>query len=140
MELLFYRAAKGNWQDKLIALWTRGIYSHVEIRFSDGMCFSSSNRDGGTRFKKIYIREDVWDIIDIGPEKEKEIREWCEERVGLPYDWWGILGFVLPWIKNDESKWFCSEILSTALTRNGIFDLPSQISPIKFYRLVTAYI
>ena len=69
MELLFYRAEKGNWQDKLIALWTRGIYSHVEIRFSDGMCFTSSNREGGTRFIDIYIREGVWDVVDIGSEK-----------------------------------------------------------------------
>jgi hypothetical protein len=41
--------------DKLISWWDRGLYSHVELVFSDGLCASSSPRDGGVRMKPIEL-------------------------------------------------------------------------------------
>jgi hypothetical protein len=73
--------------------------------------------------------------IDVSPEKEEEIRQWCRERSGLKYDWLGILGCGL-WFRRVQSKvaWYCSEICITALKRAKILKLRSRISPNAFYR------
>lgn len=141
MEVICYKRAKDllGW---LIRWWTWGPYSHCELRFSDGMCFSSSwvrERRGilgiraGTRFKKIEPDPGKWDRwrIDISAREELAIRKWCEMESGKPYDVWGILGFVFGKDMDAPHAWYCSEICSRALSVFGIHQFPRKVSPNK---------
>lgn len=152
MHLAFYRAG-GTWFDKLTRIRTNGQHTHVELVFSPelgnarhaargyGVSFSSSQWDGGTRFKDIEYDLEKWDLVPVnavsgGPFPsaafEGAVRAWCEGHVGLRYDWRGIIGFFAgrpdP---GDKNRWFCSEACCAALQHGNVFSdlLPSSTSP-----------
>ena len=139
MDIIFYIAATaGDTWDKFIAEWTHGPYSHVELCFSDGMCFSSSPRDGGTRFKQIAIDPTHWTSfpINVTLGQEKQIRDWCAAHVGCKYDWIGIISLGLDFPIRTPHRWYCSEVCIMALDVVKIVDFKSLISPNKFYELL----
>jgi hypothetical protein len=133
MKIIFYLSVNGNWWDKIVAWWTCGKYSHCELLFSDGICFSSSPRDGGTRFKKIDIISEHWNEIEISSSHEIGIREWCEKHVGEKYDW---LGVFMPKWGFRKRRCFCVEACLAPLihTNTADPDMPVEISPIDFYK------
>ena len=137
MDILFYLAAAGDNVDKLIGLVTFSIYSHVELQFSDGICFSSSHRDGGTRFKQIIVNSDHWHVISITvtAEQEAAIRTWCTEQLGCPYDLLAVLCIDIPGDIHTSGAWYCSEICAAALSDNGIYHYPKKLSPGYMYDL-----
>lgn len=141
MKVAFYKAKSGDWLDRLISIATLGPYSHCELVFSDGMCFSSSPRDGGTRLKLINFKPDHWDFVefDIDYKTERGVYRFCKACVGIDYDWWGVL---CPFgVLQDEDKWYCSEIITSIM---WVWDLmPTrintghiQISPNTLYRKI----
>ncbi len=149
MEVICHKKCR-DWLGFLIKLFTRGPYSHTELRFSDGRCFSASwvkEKRGlfgvraGTRFKKIELKPGRWDRwkIVLSPEEEFKIRAWCAQRAGRPYDILGILGFVLRKDLDAPFAWYCSEICSRALTVFGIFRFPHKISPNGMARIMRAH-
>jgi len=140
--LAFYKGNSknnGKLYSKLIRWWTKGPYSHVEI-ILDGYMYSSSPRDGGVRRKKFKGKNDHWDFIEINNLKEKNILEFYNQTKENKYDFFGILGFILPF-KDRTNEWFCSEWCSNALKISGYKKLwklePSKISPNKLYKIVT---
>lgn len=124
VKLAFYKG-DGDWFDKITKWRTAGDYTHVEIVFTaSGMSFSSSQRDGGTRFKNIdYSSGDKWDVVLVPGAPDKEVEKWCKEQQGKKYDWRGILGiFTFGKYKNNNNKWWCSEICRAAISQtSGIF-------------------
>jgi len=141
VRIAFYKAwVAGDLKDKIVSLWTFGPYSHCELMFSDGICFSASWRDDGVRFKKINLLPDRWDVVEIPTteEQEQKIREWCEERTreGSTYDWWGIIQFALPFIKQKDEDWFCSEVCIAGLNHAGVVNFSTYNSPNSLYRLL----
>jgi hypothetical protein len=148
LTLAFYKSKYGNWQDKLVSIITYSKYSHVELIFSDGMWFSSSPRDGGVRYKQILAKDDHWDYITLPKISDKEediIRKWCDSKLNSPYDWMGIVGLLLPIIRECHWKWFCSEICVWALRQTQWFHSPlisltnykpPKVSPGKLWRIL----
>jgi hypothetical protein len=121
VRIAFYRADRGTWIDRLIGSYDRGPYSHVELVFSNGVCFSSSYRDGGTRFKQIDLDDGKWDVFDlprVSDSDEDDLWLWCRDQAGVKYDLIGVLAFKLPF-RQDGRRWFCSEVCSTGLIREG---------------------
>ena len=59
--------------NRLIAWWTKGKYSHVEIVLSDGTSYSSSFMDGGVRGKHIQFNGSNWDFINISSLVDEEV-------------------------------------------------------------------
>lgn len=116
MYVAFYKAKYGTLLDRWISWVTWGPYSHCELVFRDGLWFSSSPRDGGTRFKRIEFDDSHWDFIEIplDLERERVVRDFCEVERGKPYDWAGAI-FRLPFI---NGRWFCSEICFEALSKS----------------------
>lgn len=103
MKLAFYKD-KGDMFDTLVRWWTRpkffkfwesARYSHVEVVFSDGLCFSASPRDKGVRFKSIDLTDGKWDVLELKVPQEGEAlaRLWSKGQAGKEYDWFGILFF-----------------------------------------------
>jgi hypothetical protein len=136
MYLSFYKG-KGNWMDKIIKARTNGDVAHVEIVFSDGISFSSSQWDKGVRFKQIeYKGDDKWVLVPLhfSPEIEKFLRDRAEllAEMKIAYDWRGILGFMIG-KKNPgaSNKLFCSEICTMLCQDAGAFLhlSPSETSP-----------
>ena len=119
-----------------------GPYSHVELAFDDGQCFSSSIRDGGVRFKAIDL-DHKWTIVELVSHRREveRLRDWCGEQVGGRYDAVGVLAFKLPCLREVAGAWFCSEICTAALQqmRHPPARLrhvtPSRVSPNRLYHL-----
>lgn len=97
-------------------LWTLSKYSHVELVI-DGICYSSSARDGGVRWKEIDINSGRWDVFEISNDaglKQKAL-DWFHVHNQDKYDYKNIVRFVLPLVKHDKNKWICYEAVGAAL-------------------------
>ncbi len=132
VRIAFYKASTHSWTDILIAGWTwifsplTRPYSHVEIGFYfDGgwQYFSSSVRDGGTRWKAgsdLLKNKDRWDVFAKNYADDCVVRMIARARAleGKAYDMLGILGFVTftGQVLNDKNKWYCSETCYKVLT------------------------
>jgi len=140
VKIAFYKARqnRATWKDKLIAWYTGGSYSHVELIIGN-MMYSASPRDGGVR-KKQHIWDDrIWDYVEIKDVEVSKIVAFFKMTKGQKYDWLGILGFVLP-TQDREHQWFCSEWVSNILKISGYKPLwnkePSRISPNRLYKIL----
>ncbi|HSZ58626.1 MAG TPA: hypothetical protein VK797_23360 [Tepidisphaeraceae bacterium] len=150
MRLAFYKitAPKATALDRAVNFFSgRGGYAHVELVFSGPRTggagdaggfesFSSSARDGGTRFKTIDVDDAAsWGLIDIGGSVAQEIlvRDFCTAQQGKPYDYLGIVGFIIPVRDFDHPgrRWFCSEICIAALEAGGLLLGPPRPIPEK---------
>jgi hypothetical protein len=123
IRLAFYRGS-GNWFDKITRWRTAGNFTHTEIVFSDGISFSSSQWDKGTRFKRIeYSDRSKWALIDVPLVNEADVRTWCESQIGKGYDWRGILKiFAAGTVKKDDAeRWWCSECCRFPFALQGVF-------------------
>jgi hypothetical protein len=120
MKMAFYKG-KGDWKDRLIRLWSRCTYSHVELvisRNEDGrsLCLSSSPRDGGVRMKWIELDQANWDVVEIGrANQEPSVTVWGAMNMGAAYDWMALIGLVIRPIKGSQKKFMCSEAVAAAL-------------------------
>jgi hypothetical protein len=150
MKIAFYKGIKGNLFDMLIGLWTRSAYSHVELVFEPNpVAFSSSNRDGGTRFKPIEFDAAHWDFLECPssvwtPQRDDAAYGLCQELQGKKYDWAGVFGFATPLaISNqDTRKWFCSEVVTYVLKTVGLASMnwprSANVDPGELYKLARA--
>jgi hypothetical protein len=146
MRIAFYKATNGNYLDKIIAWWTRpsffkvftpANYSHVEMVFSNGECFSSSPRDGGARWKNIDVESGNWDFINTPNINEDTVRALCNREEGKKYDWLCIFfGFVFPFDIQDPHKWICSEITGKLAFK---MEQPHRNHPQKLYDILKIY-
>lgn len=94
---------------------TKGIYSHCELVFSDGISASASFIDHGVRFKKIEFDQDHWDFIDLPDELEEAARLWFEKYEGAGYDIFGNVRFVFWPVSEQKKRFFCSEAIAKSL-------------------------
>jgi hypothetical protein len=148
LHLAFYRGReKGDVLDRVIARHDRGPHSHVEIVFGPlavdpqrpAVCFSSSWRDGGVRFKAIRLEPSLWDTVRIAASERDvaAVRRFCVRHVGGRYDVPGVLAFKLPrCLKHRQQWWFCSEIVVAALQTAGLLGGldPTATTPNGLYR------
>jgi hypothetical protein len=122
--------------DDIIAGWTKLLnkdtppYSHAEIQFPDGQCFSSTIRDGksGTRFKhvtELLKNKHRWDTYykKVAEWELKVYRSRAESINNRPYYISGLfLDFCLPfgWLSSAVggalNRWYCSQAVWYVLT------------------------
>lgn len=136
MRLAFYKAKYGRWYEKGLAYIEQAPFSHVELVFNNGEWFSASPRDNGTRFKLIKPATEHWVYLDIEC-NECRLYSWCSDRVGLGYNWWGLINCFLPIsIPNHCNKWFCSQICLAALQLENILPNlnPDKCTPNMLYK------
>jgi hypothetical protein len=135
MKVAFYNGTQGGFQgvlNRLIRWWTAGPASHCELVFSDGVCASSSQMDGGVRFKVIDISTRDWMVVDVGGD-EAAARAWFRANAGKSYDLLGDFGFVWRPIKGSDEKYFCSEAVGSALG----FDEAWRFDPNTLYTVLS---
>lgn len=125
LEVCFYKASAGTWFDKLIAWVSKGKYSHVELVFDNNQSFSSSVRwPSGVRFKSIDYDEAKWDIFTlvVSDESYDKALAFANSQTGKGYDILGVLFIIDRGIRENKNKWFCSEVVLSALQAAGYLD------------------
>jgi len=93
------------------------------------------------KFSKVHTPGTEFSIysVEVTERQKERILKFAESQIGKPYDWWGILGFVLfnPNIERKD-RWFCSELVFTAFWQAGVRLLlnthPSEVSPRLFLK------
>lgn len=135
----FSENPSSTWLDKSICKITNSRFSHVEVvvhSLGDKyLCFSSSHRGRGVRYKIIDVEDGRWlfikkdSLINV-----KDVYDLYEDVKGSRYDYIGLLSTILPWSRaNTKNRFFCSEIVSTLLEYKN----PHQYSPEKLYKRIT---
>lgn len=144
LKLAFYKGNKlknkdASWLDMAICIATRSQYSHVELAYhidyktNTAWVWSSSPIDGGVRNATIKLNPDHWDIYTVeGSMFTPEMHQWFRQHDGKKYDWFGALGVKFKIFKQDNNKWFCSEIIASYF---GV-KRPHRQSPKRLYNLL----
>lgn len=148
MKVIFYKARNGNfvdkaiawytssWRDRLNGNWLNG-YSHCELLFKDGMMFSASEYDNAVRFTHHKFDADKWDYKEVTV-SELHCKAYAMQRNGEKYDYKGIVGFIIPFVKDDNDKSFCSEVCYDILVKSGMEHTKdsSKVSPNLLSRII----
>lgn len=118
MRAAFYKGTRPGIQglySRAVRLWTKSLYSHCELIFSEGMAASSSYLDGGVRFKPIEFDPEHWDFVDLPPHLERAAWAWFFAHQGQGYDLIGNVHFIVGPVGDAKNLWFCSESIAAAL-------------------------
>jgi len=124
MKVAFYKAfqPKATFLDKIIAIFSFGRYSHVELVFPNGDCFSISPRDKKGRFKKISLNEEQWDIIELdGAIDARLLRRKAKTFLDYKYDYIGAIFSIMPFCIQKNKRIFCSEVVANLLKKSPIY-------------------
>jgi hypothetical protein len=142
MKLMFYYGP-GNLVTKIIRLLTHGPYSHVELQFTDGCRFFSSGHGiykGSHVVCDHKIYDHWWDRILIpATQKQEDVaEEFAFLLIGFPFDWRGLVSFLLPLIDRRRRAKYCSAIVLEVLqsTLHMFPEVRLKISPNGLYRLI----
>ena len=132
MKIHFYKATEGKIGDKVVGLVS--VFSHVELEIN-GVCYSSSNRDGGVRSKIINTsNHQKWLSFDLKKDIEaNRCLLYFESVRGQKYDWLNI--FCTQLIKlniQSDNKQICSEFVGNCL---GLEDSYKYSPESLFYKL-----
>ena len=137
MKIAFYLGRKGGMKDKAIASYTHGPYSHVEFVVDEtdyplddlvhrhdiggSLCYSSSSMAPrhGCGFELIDLADGKWDVYQLPPANWAPSVSLAIVDSGRPYDWRGIVGFVLPHVPDNREERFCSEEVTLMLQAAG---------------------
>lgn len=99
----------------LTRLRTWSKYSHAELLI-DGVCYSSSSRDGGIRSKVIDLNTGRWDLFEIKrPVNPEAVKQWFAAHEEMKYDWRGIIRWAVPFISHHPRQWVCYEAVGDGL-------------------------
>jgi hypothetical protein len=136
MRLAFEKAQGKRWWERLISWRMSSDVSHVELLFSDGICFSTHPKDGASRFKTIEMdsRWIIEPVLLVTQDRENGLREWCKERQGIPYGWETIAAIAADShsIPNFPDTLICSELCKAGLQFIGVLEsteVPGMTDP-----------
>lgn len=99
---------------RLICWWTRSKYSHVEI-IINGVCYSSSLRDGGVRKKAIDLTKPHWRVIPVEWADEDAALRVFEQHRGKPYGYGDLIAQHALRLPVDDPGLLCSELCALML-------------------------
>lgn len=134
-----------------IRLLTSGKYSHTEMilskaKYDDAFRFTFAANNGlGVHYNSLYryIKNNIsFDVLRIkeglSNDQKKKLWEGHFKYHGAGYDHRGTIGTLFPFIKDDPTDWFCSELNATQYMNDlGIMAWgekvdPSEITPVDF--------
>lgn len=120
IKIAFARAIRGNPIDWLIGIFSCGWASHVEAVFEDGTAYSARPFEG-TSFHSIDLTSKRWVVIDVKMSNQdyKQFYLFCKGEEGCGYDWAGVLSFIVPFLRDSRTRWFCTEVILGAMKKTG---------------------
>lgn len=108
----------------LVCTQTRSPYSHAALLDKCGCCVLESFPGTGVRRRTLtqddWKRIDVFDVRGMSRDQWEIARAFALSQLGKKYDWRSVLRFLdkLPASNND--RWFCSELVHSALAEAGV--------------------
>lgn len=125
--IAFYRGRKSQNDhaligDRLICWVTGKPFSHCELVVSlvalgsevYSTMLSSSLRDGGVRGVSRKLVPGRWLVVEFDGDSKPAI-EYIRGRIGVPYGWFDLFSFLLPFRVSWDGSDFCSEIVADSL-------------------------
>lgn len=118
MKVLAYQGK--SWLSWAIRFQTRSKYSHIAIELNDGTVIEAW-ASAGVIHRKNGFREghtsgtkvDVYAIkgaVDVA-----RVERFLFDQVGKKYDWWSVIRFMSHTPASENDRWFCSELVLTAI-------------------------
>lgn len=104
-----------------IKFWTWSEWSHVDVWTPDGWLGARSN--GGVQIRPWdYTKVDKEEIrvITLDDATEANIMNWLHAQIGKPYDYLAIAGMPFRQDWQNDSRWFCSELVAAAFAQAGV--------------------
>lgn len=125
--IAFYRGRKSQNDhaligDRLICWVTGKPFSHCELVVSlvtlgsevYSTMLSSSLRDGGVRGVSRKLVPGRWLVVEFDGDSKPAI-QYIRGRIGVPYGWFDLFSFLLPFRVSWDGSDFCSEIVADSL-------------------------
>jgi len=149
INIIFYKGK--SFFSRLIRWKTSSEYSHCEIinNFDDnGFSTFGALPNKGVQFAGInwHKKGTEYDIFETEVTKTQfeEFRQYLTKQYKKKYDYLGVLGFIDSRVKQDDNKWFCSELVYKSLkhieielfNRDIKFPSPSLVSISPLLKLV----
>ncbi len=133
IQVAFFKARYGSVLSKTIQLVTNSEYSHVELILNDTWYGSNINilkSSGVTKIVKPKITPSEWVIVDVLVTKEqyKNVETTANSLVGSGYAYIAAIKtqFSKSDMPTDISDFFCSQLVSYILKKNGIIRLKNK--------------
>lgn len=103
--------------------------SHVEGLTADGGFYIGAHLDGGVQkrpvgYDKPSTVHELLLKLDATPEQDAKFYAFLESKIGQPYDWQAIIGFILPEHEHVLNHSICSALVTLALRACGWFESP----------------
>ena len=121
---------------KLIRWQTNGNYSHAAIQLPNGRIIEAWHKPAKVRLRgplQDWSNVEAFDVHGMTAEHWEKAIAWAEKQIGKKYDFGGVFRFVTRWRKQQDEKWFCSELVYQAVLEAGVPLLArvssSQVSP-----------
>ena len=100
-------------------------YSHGGIVIGDYL-YHATVHSGFIRQKfNITQASEGWDLWDLGQANDEAFLKFFKENEGVPYDWFGLLVFVVDTGKADIKRLYCFEVCAVALQ----IDIRGRVTP-----------
>lgn len=77
----------------------------------------------------------VWDIVDLGNDKDEYVVHLFNQCKGTKYDWFSLLGFILPWRVTNRKAMYCFEWCVLAMGK----DIICRVTPEVLLRIAIKY-
>jgi hypothetical protein len=131
--------------------------SHVEALTQDGKSFLGAHAAGGVALRPVgYDAAQLMTLPDgskserivslpCSAEMESAFYQFAATRLGEPYDWKAILGFVDPAHEHDLDHIICSAFMTQCLRECGYFQCPltvpfHHISPRDLFLILSTHV
>lgn len=121
---------------KMIKWQTNGNYSHAAIQLPSGAIIEAWHKPAKVRLRtplKDWSNVEAYDVEGMTLAQWEKAIQWADQQIGKPYDFGGVFRFVTRWRKQQDEKWFCSELVFQAVLEGGVKLLDritcSQVSP-----------
>ena len=148
LKLAFKKVDKTDIGCKLIGMWTKSNYSHVEI-ILDGK-WVSSDSDTGVVIRELKPLKDNWDYVTLPTislcnKHYSFLSKYINNLNGGEYDWKGIIfSQTIPLGLHNKDKWFCSELVTKLLQLmlvEEVIDIdPNLVSPRDLHDIFSKHI
>lgn len=106
----------------LIGWYTRSLYTHVDIVRTDGWLLGA-RANGGVQVRSptyASFRRKRQFATTLSTVQETEFWKAANGQIGKPYDWTGIVNFIVDRDWRSPGHWFCSELVAWCFEQAGV--------------------
>ncbi len=115
MQIIFFKASKGKWDDKLISWFTGSPYSHCEIHHRGHRYGVRPDLGRVAVIPRHEPDKEYWDSIEMGVSEER-LNKFIAATLHKKYDWKSIILTHLFRLKlHNKNKYICSEWVAELL-------------------------